>query len=61
MKKIVAIIIFVFLFQNGSQSQCFTVGADLSYTNSVLAHGGIYRDASYNVKKHSTKMIYNPA
>jgi arabinogalactan endo-1,4-beta-galactosidase len=49
MKKIVAIIVFVFLFQNGSQSQCFTVGADLSYTNSVLAHGGIYRDASYNV------------
>lgn len=44
------VIFFITLCSKGhSQSDCFTVGADMSYTNSVLANGGIYRDSSGNI------------
>ena len=44
------VFIFLMLYSKGyTQSDCFTVGADLSYTNSVLAQGGIYRDSSGNI------------
>lgn len=45
MKKI--IILFLF-FSVNANSQCFTVGGDMSYANSVLANGGIYRDSGGN-------------
>lgn len=41
MKKIIAVFL---IFSSGLSAQCFTIGADLSYANSVLANGGVYRD-----------------
>jgi arabinogalactan endo-1,4-beta-galactosidase len=41
MKKIIAVFL---IFSSGLNAQCFTIGADLSYANSVLANGGVYRD-----------------
>lgn len=41
MNKIIAVFL---IFSSGLSAQCFTIGADLSYTNSVLANGGVYRD-----------------
>lgn len=41
MYKIIAVFL---IFSSGLSAQCFTIGADLSYTNSVLANGGVYRD-----------------
>ena len=41
MNKIIAVFL---IFSSGLRAQCFTIGADLSYTNSVLANGGVYRD-----------------
>jgi arabinogalactan endo-1,4-beta-galactosidase len=41
MKKIIAVFL---IFSSSLSAQCFTIGADLSYTNSVLANGGVYRD-----------------
>ncbi len=46
MKKI--LIIFI-TFSIKISAQCFTLGADLSYTNAVLSSGGTYRDAANNV------------
>ena len=45
------LIVFIFLMlysQGYTKSGCFTVGADLSYTNSALAQEGIYRDSNGN-------------
>ncbi len=44
-----SIILLILLITNYTHSQCFTVGADMSYTNSVLANGGIYRDSNGNI------------
>lgn len=41
MKKIILIIIVFSLKVN---SQCFTIGADLSYANTVLANGGVFHN-----------------
>ncbi|WP_353084321.1 glycosyl hydrolase 53 family protein [Flavobacterium sp.] len=41
MNKIIALFL---IFSSGLRAQCFSIGADLSYTNSVLANGGVYRD-----------------
>ena len=41
MKNIIALFL---IFSSGLSAQCFTIGADLSYTNSVIANGGVYRD-----------------
>ena len=41
MYKIIAVFL---IFSSGLSAQCFTIGADLSYTNSVLANGGVYHD-----------------
>jgi arabinogalactan endo-1,4-beta-galactosidase len=41
MNKIIALFL---IFSSGLSAQCFTIGADLSYTNSVLANGGVYRN-----------------
>ncbi len=49
MKRLLFFIILTLLFFNYIQSQCFTVGADMSYTNSVLDKGGIYRDSNGNI------------
>lgn len=49
MKNLVLTSFLILFFYNFGQSQCFTVGADMSYTNSVLAKGGIYRDSSGNI------------
>ena len=49
MKRLLFFIVLPLLFFNYSQSQCFTVGADMSYANSVLAKGGIYRDSNGNI------------
>ena len=38
------IIFFFLIFCVRLNAQCFTIGADLSYTNSVIANGGVYRD-----------------
>ena len=46
MKKL---IVFFLIFSAGLNAQCFNLGADLSYTNSVLANGGEYRDLNNNV------------
>ncbi len=46
MKKIIIILL---IFSVKTNAQCFTVGADLSYANTVLANGGIYRDANNNI------------
>jgi arabinogalactan endo-1,4-beta-galactosidase len=46
MKKIVALLL---IFSAGLQAQCFTIGADLSYTNAVLSNGGVYRDSNNNI------------
>ena len=48
MKRLIFFIILTLFFYNWGQSQCFTIGADMSYANSVLANGGIYRDSSGN-------------
>jgi arabinogalactan endo-1,4-beta-galactosidase len=41
---------FLFLiFSIKANAQCFVVGADLSYANTVLANGGLYRDANNNL------------
>lgn len=48
MKKLIVSSLLTLFFCNYSQSQCFIVGADMSYTNSVLAKGGIYRDSDGN-------------
>jgi arabinogalactan endo-1,4-beta-galactosidase len=49
MKKLISFIVLTLFLYNYSQSQCFSIGADLSYTNSVLAKGGVYRDSSGNI------------
>lgn len=49
MKRLLLFIILTLLFFNYIESQCFTVGADMSYANSVLSNGGIYRDSSGNI------------
>ena len=49
MKRLIVSSLLTLFFYNYSQSQCFTIGADMSYTNSVLAKGGIYRDSSGNI------------
>lgn len=41
MKKIIAVFL---IFSSGLSAQCFNLGADMSYANSVLANGGVYRD-----------------
>lgn len=46
MKK--TIVLFL-IFSTALSAQCFNLGADLSYTNSVLANGGVYRDSNNNV------------
>ncbi|MFZ4105999.1 glycosyl hydrolase 53 family protein [Flavobacterium sp.] len=43
MKKIILLLLFFSIRLN---AQCFTIGADLSYTNSVLSNGAIYRDTN---------------
>ena len=48
MKNLVLTSFLILFFYNYGQSQCFTVGADMSYTNSVLAKGGIYKDSNGN-------------
>ncbi len=48
MKRLIFFIVLTLFFYNYIQSQCFTIGADMSYANSVLAKGGIYRDSSGN-------------
>lgn len=40
------LILILFLFSIKISAQCFIVGADLSYTNTVLSNGGIYRDTN---------------
>jgi arabinogalactan endo-1,4-beta-galactosidase len=49
MKRLVVSYLLTFFLYNYCQSQCFTIGADLSYTNSVLAKGGVYRDSNGNI------------
>jgi len=41
MKKIIALLL---IFSSSISAQCFNLGADMSYANSVLANGGVYRD-----------------
>ena len=41
MKKIIALLL---IFSSNIFAQCFNLGADMSYANSVLANGGVYRD-----------------
>ena len=48
MKELLFSIVFTLFFYNWVKYQCFTVGADMSCTNYVLAKGGIYRDSSWN-------------
>ncbi len=43
MKKIILLLLFFSIRLN---AQCFTIGADLSYTNSVLSNGAVYRDTN---------------
>lgn len=43
------IFLIIIVFSIKANSQCFTIGADLSYANTVLANGGLYRDANNNV------------
>ena len=42
-------ILILFLFSIKISAQCFIVGADLSYTNTVLSNGGIYRDTNNTI------------
>ena len=49
MQRLIVSSLLTLFFFNYSQSQCFTIGADMSYTNSVLAKGGIYRDSNGNI------------
>lgn len=49
MKKLIVSSLLILFFFNYCQSQCFTIGADMSYTNSVLDKGGIYRDSNGNI------------
>lgn len=43
------LILILFLFSIKISAQCFIVGADLSYTNTVLSNGGIYRDTNNTI------------
>ncbi len=48
MLRFILFILFAVLIFIPCHTQCFTIGGDLSYVNSVLANGGIYRDAEGN-------------
>ena len=49
MNRLIVIIFFTLYSKGFTQSQCFTIGADMSYTNSILSKGGIYRDSNRNI------------
>ncbi len=49
MKRVTYFILLMLFFFHWCSSQCFTIGGDLSYTNSVLDKGGVYRDSSGNI------------
>lgn len=48
MKKL--LLLLLFFFATKATSQCQLIGADLSYSNSVLAHGGIYKNSQGQIQ-----------
>lgn len=49
MKKNFCLTLILLFSLQKCRAQCFTIGADLSYTNTVISNGGLYRDANNNV------------
>jgi arabinogalactan endo-1,4-beta-galactosidase len=48
MSRLILIIIFLIFLLKPCHTQCFLTGGDLSYVNSVLANGGVYKDKEGN-------------
>ena len=48
-KKIIALLLTMFFIGSCGFSQNFITGADLSYTNTILENGGVYRNAEGEV------------